>query len=243
MRVRPALLLSAVFGAALVLCVVVVRETVLETRRSAAAPADPAPAAGLAVLAADPARAERGTLSGRVRGGPTVEGAVVSATPAAGGIAARAAVSGDGTYALSLPPGDYRVVAVPAGADPADARALPSYARVSAGAATRADLALPPGAPAEAVTVAVVAPGGAPAAGAAVTLSRAGDRRAVVAGRAQGDGRLVLPGDLGLAGREVTVEATQGDRRGAWTGTLPAGGTVEVALDGRVERAPGAPAR
>lgn len=246
MRVRPALLLGAVFGAALLLAAFVVAEVVRESRRAARPdlPAPPAPAAGLAVLAAEPGRAEGGVLAGRVRGAAAVEGAVVAATPLARGAAARGAratAAADGAYELPLTPGDYRVVAVPAGVDPAEARASPSFARISAGATTRLDPALPPAEPPGVVEISIRTAGGAPAPGAAVTLARAGDRRVALSGKARDDGRLLLSGELGLAGRAVTVEATLADRRGSWTGTLPERGEVEVTLDGLVERAPGAP--
>ena len=176
--------------------------------------------------------AEPGTLEGRVAGAsvPTV---VVAAPlhPGPGGPqAARAPLDGDGAYRLALPAGQYRVQAAPAAAPRADLRAAPAFVSVAAGRTSRLDLTARPVRQAAGVTVRVLEPGGAPAAGAAVTVARAGDARVAFAAAAGDDGILLLESDLGMSGQPVTLAARSGGRAGRFTGTLPATGEVSVQL-------------
>jgi hypothetical protein len=78
--------------------------------------------------------------------------------------------------------------------------------------------------------VRVLEPGGAPAAGAAVTVSRAGDDRVAWAAACGEDGTLTVAREMGMAGQEVTLRASAGGRRGELTATLPSEGEVTVRL-------------
>lgn len=138
-----------------------------------------------------------------------------------------------GRYRLDLPAGDYRVYAAPAEAVATDLRVEPAFARVVAGGTERLDLDLGRAASGDsgaALRLQVLEPGGAPSPGAVVTLARAGDDRIALATAADDEGRVPLPKDLGFAGAPVTLRARNGGRSGAWSGTLPADGTVAVRL-------------
>jgi hypothetical protein len=81
-----------------------------------------------------------------------------------------------------------------------------------------------------ALEVLVLEPGGAPAPGAIVTASRAGDPRIALAATAGEDGRAVLPAGPALAFRGITLRARSGGRAGEWTGALPSAGAAVVRL-------------
>jgi len=187
------------------------------------------------VAAGRPARlelalGEPGILEGTVGGASP---AVVMAVALHGGPAvrsARAAVDRGGAYRLVLPGGQYRVVAAPAAAARLDLRATPSFAAVTAGRATRLDLSAAAPAPEQGLTLRILEPGGAPAAGAAVTVARAGEERVAFAAAADEEGVLVLAREMGMAGQPVTVRARAGGRTGGYTGALPADGELAVRL-------------
>jgi protocatechuate 3,4-dioxygenase beta subunit len=177
-----------------------------------------------------------GWLEGKVSaGGPVAPGATaVVAAPlrAAPGVAraARAEVDASGNFRVALPAGEYRVHAAPAGATGTDLRVAPAFVRVEPSRTVR--VLLPPAAPADegGAAVRVLEPGGAPSPGAVVTFTRPGDDRVALATSAGEDGRVALGADMGLAGREVAIQARSGGRAGAFTGALPASGEVTVRL-------------
>lgn len=180
---------------------------------------------------------EAGVLTGivaRERGLPPPAGTTVVAVPMKAGLGtmqvARSAADAHGNYQLTLPAGDYRVHAAPADADRADLRVAPSFAHVQGGRTSRLDLlaAAPP--PEGGAAVLVLEPGGAPSPGAVVTIARAGDARIALATTAGEDGRVVIPADMGMAGRGATIRARNGGRTGEATAELPASGTVTVVL-------------
>jgi hypothetical protein len=174
---------------------------------------------------------EEGVLAGRVRAGGD-GGATVVAVAMSGGPgtfqAARIPVDRSGEYRALLPAGDYRVHAARGGAA-ADDRRPPAFARVEPGRTSRLDLAPGEAAPGAGVQVLVREPGGAPSAGALVTVARAGDARVAFAARAGADGRAAIPAEAGIAGR-VTIRARNAGRAGAETLDLPAAGSVSVTL-------------
>jgi len=177
-----------------------------------------------------------GNLTGRVaRGaGPLPAGATVVAVAMKAGLGtlqvARTPADATGNYRFTLPAGEYRVHAAPAGATRTDLRAAPSFARVDAGATARLDLPAPDPAPEEGVEILVLEPGGAPSPGAVVTLARPDDGKVAFATSAGEDGRVFLGKAMGLAGRPVTVRARNGGRTGEASVELPATGTVAVPL-------------
>jgi hypothetical protein len=144
---------------------------------------------------------------------------------------ARAAVDRGGAYRLSLPAGQYRVHAAPAAAARLDLRATPAFTAVAAGRTSRLDLTVAPASAEEGVTLAIQEPGGAPSAGASVTVSRAGEERVAFAAAADDAGRLVIARAMGMSGQPVTVRARNGGRTGAFTGPLPETGEVAVRLE------------
>jgi len=188
------------------------------------------------VLAGPPARLElvlpeAGMLEGVVGGESPATVVVVPLHVGPGpGQVARAAVDRGGAYRLSLPAGQYRVHAAPAAAARADLRVTPAFTAVAAGKATRLDLTALPAAREEGVTIRVLEPGGAPAAGAAVTVSRAGEEKVAFAAAAGEDGRLVIAREMGMAGQPVTLRARAGGRTGDFTGPLPAEGELRLPL-------------
>jgi hypothetical protein len=188
------------------------------------------------VLAGPPARLElslpeAGLLEGTVGGESPAAVVVVPLHLGPGpGQVARATVDRGGAYRISLPAGQYRVHAAPAAAARADLRVTPAFTAVAAGKTTRLDLRALPATREEGVTVRVLEPGGAPAAGAAVTVSRAGDERVAFASAAGEDGTLVLAREMGMAGQAVTLRARAGGRTGAFTGPLPAEGELRLPL-------------
>jgi hypothetical protein len=177
---------------------------------------------------------EEGILAGRIRARPAAGAAtsvVAIAINAGTGVrqAARAAVDASGEYRLSLPAGDYRVLAVAGDAPDDDSRAAPAFARVEPGRTSRLDLALSTARPDVGVELVVLEPGGAPSPGAAVTFARAGDGRIALATRAGADGRVAIGATMGISG-PVTIRAQNGERTGAQTVELPAAGPVTVRL-------------
>jgi hypothetical protein len=175
--------------------------------------------------------AEPGVLEGAVRGAAPAAVVVVPLHPGPGGPqVARAAVDAGGAYRVTLPAGQYRVHAAPAALARTDLRATPAFTAVAAGQATRLDLTAAAPAAEVGTTVRVLEPGGRPAAGAAVSVSRAGEERVAFAAAAGEDGTLTLARDMGMAGQAVTVQARLGGRTGAFTGTLPERGEVVVQL-------------
>ncbi|WP_242347046.1 MSCRAMM family protein, partial [Anaeromyxobacter terrae] len=197
---------------------------------------------------------DAGLLVGHVSeaGRPAPVGTAVVAVPMKAGLgtpqAARAVADASGGYRLALPAGEYRIHAAPADAERTDLRVAPAFARVEPGKTARLDVAAARASAEEGLEVVVLEPGGAPSPGAVVTLSRAGDDRIALATSAGEDGRVVLAKEMGLAGAPVTVRARSGGRSGAWTGTLPAAGSVALRLErgGAVEgvvRAAGAAPR
>jgi len=192
-----------------------------------------APQAGQAAQAAQATiqLAPSGVLEGRVAGtGP----AVVLAAPllaGPGGLeVARAPAQADGSFRLTLPGGAYRVHAAPASAPRADLRATPAFVSVVPGRSQRLDLAVAPASAEAGVTVVVLEPGGAPSAGAAVSVSRPEDRRVAFAAAAGEDGRLTLARDMGLTGQPVALSVRNGGRTGAFSGTWPESGEVTIRL-------------
>jgi hypothetical protein len=177
-----------------------------------------------------------GVLTGRAagEGGPPPLGTVVVATPLRTGpgsrAVARAIADAHGNYRLALPAGEYRVHAAAAEADATDLRVTPGFARVEAGRTSRLDVPTAAAVAADGIEIAVVEPGGAPSPGAVVTLGRPDDPKVAMAQTAGEDGRVRLAREMGLAGRPVTIRAHAGGRSGAWTGPLPAAGTVTVTL-------------
>jgi hypothetical protein len=143
---------------------------------------------------------------------------------------ARARADASGNWGVTVPAGEYRVYAAPAEAALPDLRASPVFARVEAGRTTRLDLQALAAEPSDGLSILVLEPGGAPSAGAAVTLGRPDDPKAALAAAAGEDGRVWLGRDLGLAGRSVTVRAHNGGRSAAYTGTFPSEGIVTVTL-------------
>jgi hypothetical protein len=191
------------------------------------------------VALADFVLPEPGVLAGQVTAATRLPPAVVIASPMRGGLGAiptaRAPVDAAGRYRLDLPAGDYRVYAAPAEAVATDLRVEPAFARVVAGGTERLDLDLDlgrtgSGAAGAALRLQVLEPGGAPSAGAVVTLARGGDDRVALATAADDEGRVPLAKDLGFAGAPVTLRARNGGRSGAWSGILPADGIVAVRL-------------
>lgn len=186
---------------------------------------------------ADFALPEAGFLAGRVTGTggrPSPAGIEVIAVPMNAGLGAlqvaRAAVDATGAYRLPLPAGEYRVHAAPSGALFTDLRNPPAFAAVRAEGTTRTDLTASAAGEETGVSVRVREPGGAPSAGAVVTLSRAGDPRVALATTAGEDGRAIVSARMGIGGRDVTVHAKSGGRTGEWTGPFPESGELVVAL-------------
>ncbi len=180
---------------------------------------------------------EAGILTGFVaqgHGAPPPAGTTVVAVPMTAGLGtlqvARVAADARGSYHLALPAGDYRVHAAPADADSTDVRVAPSFARVLAGRTSRLDLLASTGSRDAGTAVLVLEPGGAPSPGAVVTIARERDARVALATTAGEDGRVVLPADMGMAGRVATVRARNGGRTGETTAELPRSGTVTVVL-------------
>jgi hypothetical protein len=196
---------------------------------------------------------EAGDLGGLVSSGgrPAPAGTSVVAVAMTGGPAAlqvaRAAADARGRYHLALPAGRYRVHAAPGGSAPADLRAAPAFATVSAGETSRLDLTLTPSGPERGVEILVLEPGGAPSPGALVTLGRPDGGRIALALAAGEDGRAAIGRPAGMAGERVTVRARNGGRTGEETLALPAAGTVAVqlspgaAVEGVLRGAAGAP--
>jgi hypothetical protein len=175
---------------------------------------------------------EPGLLSGQVSGArtPTVV-VVVPLHPGPGGTqVARAPLDAAGAYRLQLPAGQYRVHTAPAANPRADLRATPAFTAVAAGRTTRLDLTATAAVEEEGLTVKVLEPGGAPSAGAGISVSRAGDTRVAFAAGAGDDGRLVIASQMGMAGQAVTLAVRNGGRTGTYTGTLPASGELTVRL-------------
>jgi hypothetical protein len=178
---------------------------------------------------------ETGVLAGRVRSGADrARGLTVVAVARTGGAAARQVarvpVDETGGYRLALPAGEYRVHAGAGDGADADARTAPAFARVEPGRTSRLDLDAAAAAREDAVDVLVVEPGGAPAAGAVVTLSRAGDGRIALATTAGPDGRVAIGSRMGLTGHRVAIRARSGGRTGTESVALPSSGAVEVRL-------------
>ncbi len=180
---------------------------------------------------------EAGILTGivaRERGLPPPAGTTVVAVPMKAGLGtlqvARAVADARGNYRLALPAGDYRVHPAPADAGLADLRVAPSFAHVQGGRTSRLDLLAPAPQRDAGASVLVLEPGGAPSPGAVVTIARAGDARIALATIAGEDGRVVLPADMGMAGRGATIRARNGARTGQVTVELPASGAVTIAL-------------
>lgn len=174
---------------------------------------------------------EAGVLEGSVGGEAPAAVVVVPLHLGPGpGQVARATVDRGGAYRLSLPAGQYRVHAAPAAAARVDLRVTPAFTAVAAGRSTRLDLTALPARTEEGVTVRILEPGGAPSAGAAVTVSRAGDEKVAFAAAAGEDGALVLAREMGMAGQPVTLRARAGGRTGAFTGPLPAEGELRLPL-------------
>jgi hypothetical protein len=174
---------------------------------------------------------EAGVLEGTVGGESPATVVVVPLHPGPGpGQVTRAAVDQGGAYRVNLPAGQYRVHAAPAAAARLDLRVTPAFTAVAAGQATRLDLTALPAVREEGVTVRILEPGGAPAAGAAVTVSRAGDEKVAFAAAAGEDGALVIAREMGMAGQAVTLRARAGGRTGAFTGPLPAEGELRLPL-------------
>lgn len=185
-------------------------------------------------LALPPAGALVGKVKAASGRGPAPLGTVVTVVPmrARPGAAqqARALADASGNWTVRVPAGEYRAYAAPAEAALPDLRAAPVFARVEPARATRLDLTALAAEPGDGLSILVLEPGGAPSAGAAVTLGRPDDARAALAAAAGEDGRVWLGRDLGLAGRPVTVRAHNGGRSGVYSGTFPAEGTVTVTL-------------
>jgi hypothetical protein len=175
---------------------------------------------------------EAGVLEGLVTGSTGLVVVVVVPLHAGPGGAqvARAAVDRGGAWRLQLPAGQYRVHAAPASAPRADLRVTPAFAAVAPGRTSRLDLRMAPAAAEEGVAIRVLEPGGAPSPGAAVSVSRAGDRRVAFAASAGDDGVLTIAREMGMAGQPVTLDVRNGGRTGAFTGPLPASGEVVVRL-------------
>jgi hypothetical protein len=180
---------------------------------------------------------EAGFLSGRVHrdGKPPPAGTAVVAVSMKAGPGtlqvARATADATGNYSLALPAGEYRVHAAPAEAVRTDLRVSPGFARIEPRRTARLDLAAAqPAAEEGVVEILVLEPGGAPSAGAVVTLARPGDSTVALATSAGEDGRVALGRDMGLAGRPVVVRARNGGRTGTVAVDLPPAGTVPVTL-------------
>jgi hypothetical protein len=175
---------------------------------------------------------EPGVLEGTVGGARgTTEVVVVPLRPGPGpGQVARAPVAEGGAYRLAVPAGEYRAHAAPAGAARLDQRATPSFTAVAAGRTTRLELTAAPASAEAGVAVKVLEPGGEPAAGAEVAVSRPGDPKIAFAAATGDDGVLRLASEMGMAGREVRLDVTSGGRQGQFTGTLPASGEVPIRL-------------
>jgi hypothetical protein len=176
-----------------------------------------------------------GVLEGRVsRAAGTPLGAAVVAAPLRPGLAgaqvARALADATGNYRLTLPAGEYRVQAGPPERSGAELRATPAFTRVEPGRTAHLDLVAAATRAERGLEVLVLEPGGAPSAGAVVTLSWPGDGKVALAAAAGDDGRVSLEHDMGLSGGAVTIRARNGGRSGAFTGRLPASGTVLVRL-------------
>ncbi|WP_242394542.1 carboxypeptidase-like regulatory domain-containing protein [Anaeromyxobacter oryzisoli] len=177
-----------------------------------------------------------GLLSGRVTAGgrrPPLGTAVV-AVPLRAGLGtsqvARTLADASGNYGLAVPAGEYRVHAAPAEVAYADLRIPPAFVRVEPRLTTRLDLALAPAPAEEGPEVAVIEPGGAPSPGAIVTLSRPDDAKIALALTAGEDGRVRLGAGLVPGGAAVVLRVRNGGRSGAYTGPLPASGTLVVPL-------------
>ena len=174
---------------------------------------------------------EAGVLAGRVSGAAPI---AVTASPMRAGLgtaqSARVLADATGNYRIDLPAGEYRIHAAPADAAPADLRVAPAFAGVQPGRVTRVDLASAAPAAERGLEILVLEPGGAPSAGAIVTVSRAGDGRIALATTAGEDGRVAIAQVAGLAGAPVTVRARNGGRTGDFTGTLAPGVAARVAL-------------
>jgi hypothetical protein len=177
---------------------------------------------------------EAGILAGRATAGgrPPPAGTTVLAVPMLGGSGAlqvaRAAADASGNFSMSLPAGEYRVLAGPGTEARPDERATPAFARVEPGRTTRLPVEVT--AAERRVEILVLEPGGAPSPGATVTLSRPDDGRAALAARAGDDGRVAVDARMGTSGRAVAVRARNGGRAGEATVTLPEAGTVVVRL-------------
>jgi hypothetical protein len=177
-----------------------------------------------------------GALAGKVTraGAKPPLGTAVIAVPLRGGSGtaqvARTLADASGHYGLVLPAGEYRVLAAPADAASIDLRAQPAFVRIDPRLTARADLPVATVAADEGVEVVVVEPGGAPSAGAIVTVSRADDAKIALALTAGEDGRVRLGPELRPGGPAITIRARNGGRSGAVTGPLPASGGLLVTL-------------
>jgi hypothetical protein len=175
---------------------------------------------------------EPGVLEGLVSGAGAPAVVVITPLHAGPGAAqvARAAVDRGGAWRVQLPAGQYRVHAAPAAAARTDLRVAPAFTAVTPGRTTRLDLTLAPPSAEEGVAIRILEPGGAPSAGAAVTVSRPGDARVAFAAAAGDDGVLTIAREMGMAGQPVALSVRNGGRTGAFAGTLPASGEVVVRL-------------
>ncbi|BDG03984.1 carboxypeptidase regulatory-like domain-containing protein [Anaeromyxobacter oryzae] len=180
--------------------------------------------------------APAGVLAGRVvaDGKRPPLGTAVVAVPLRAGLGtsqvARTLADASGNYGLVVPAGEYRVHAAPSEAASADLRVPPAFVRVEPRLTTRLDLTLAAAPVEEGTEISIVEPGGAPSAGAIVTVSRPDDPRIALALTAGEDGRVRLAPGLGLGDRPVTLRARNGGRAGAYTGPIPASGEVVVTL-------------
>lgn len=170
MRVRPLLLIAAIFGGAALASLFVVRQLPREGQRSAPAPfvTAPAPAGAISPPLEPAPTAADGTVEVRVSaGGEPQDGAEVrlyrAPTERAGPWrrAGETRSGGDGVARLFAAPGAYVVVARAAGLAPARAEVI----RARGEAVTWAELALEPAASLEGRAF---VPGGAPVAGAKI---------------------------------------------------------------------------
>jgi hypothetical protein len=143
---------------------------------------------------------------------------------------ARVAADAGGRFEMTLPAGEYRVLAAPGVAARADLRGDPTFARVEPGRTTRLRVAVHEPAHERGVDLLVLEPGGAPSPGATVVLARPDDGRTALATTTGEDGRVTVDARMGLAGREVAIRARNGGRTAARTVVLSDAGAVVVRL-------------